>query len=282
MGRRSLPDPRDPPSCLGGAPWYAVEERQDDEWCNKNCCAPGCEVESGCCSYENGVSTGGSYDGVHEVCWDENPDPQKFPDWYHGCALCPGFDAGSQEKECLEGQGWIDDPKNCVDCGTVLEGSAPNPDTAECECPPNQIPSVDGTKCEVEPDTGTDPPSCLGGEWYPVEDWEGADEWCNKYCCADGCTVESGCCSYENGVSTGGSPGGVHQDCWDENPDPWAFPDWVHDCALCPGLDAGSQEKECLEGQGWIDDPKNCVDCNDVLKNSFPNAETGECECRIN
>merc|ERR1711871_5150 len=133
-----------------------------------------------------------------------------------------------------------------------------------------------------EPDTGTDPPSCLGGEWYPVEDWEGADEWCNKYCCADGCTVESGCCSYENGVSTGGSYDGVHQDCWDENPDPWAFPDWVHDCALCPGLDAGSQEKECLEGQGWIDDPKNCVDFNDVLKNSFPNAETGECECRIN
>merc|ERR1711871_910184 len=27
-------------------------------------------------------------------------------------------------------------------------GSAPNPDTAECECPNNQIPSVDGTKCQ--------------------------------------------------------------------------------------------------------------------------------------
>merc|ERR1711967_160740 len=119
--------------------------------CNKNCCAPGCEVESGCCSYENGVSTGGSYDGVHEVCWDENPDPQKFPNWYHGCALCPGLDAFSQEKECLEGQGWIDDPKNCVDCDTTLEGSASNAVTGECECPPNQIPSVDGTKCEECP-----------------------------------------------------------------------------------------------------------------------------------
>merc|ERR1712107_756539 len=27
---------------------------------------------------------------------------------------------------------------------------------------------------------------------------------------------------------------------------------------------------------------QNCVDCDTVLKNSFPNAETGECECRIN
>merc|ERR1711907_418045 len=184
-------------------------------------------------------------------------------------------------KDCKDlGQGSLDN--KCVECGTVLEGSAPNPDTAECECPPNQIPSVDGTKCEVEPDTGTDPPSCLGGEWYSVEGNQQADEWCNKYCCAPGCDVASGCCSYENGVSTGGSPGGVHQDCWDENPDPQKFPDWYHVCALCPGFDAGSQEKECLEGQGWIDDPKNCVDCNDVLKYSFPNAETGECECRIN
>merc|ERR1711967_162046 len=185
---------------------------QDDEWCNKNCCAPGCEVESGCCSYENGVSTGGSYDGVAEVCWDENPDPQKFPDWYHGCALCPGFDAGSQEKECLEGQGWIDDPKNCVDCDTTLEGSASNAVTGECECPPNQIPSVDGTQCEECPpnqipnedstkceecppnqipsvdgtkcemekdDTPTDmPPACLAGnEWYSIEVRQD-DAWC--------------------------------------------------------------------------------------------------------
>jgi len=184
-------------------------------------------------------------------------------------------------KDCSEtGQGTLDN--QCVDCGTALEGSAPNPDTAQCECPPNQVPSVDGTKCEVEPDTGTDPPSCLGGApWYAVEERQD-DEWCNKNCCAPGCEVESGCCSYENGVSTGGSYDGVHEVCWDENPDPQKFPDWYHGCALCPGFDAGSQEKECLEGQGWIDDPKNCVDCDTVLKNSFPNAETGECECRIN
>merc|ERR1712070_935318 len=181
--------------------------------------------------------------------------------------------------ECPDGQGLVD---GCVDCGTALEGSAPNPDTAQCECPPNQIPSVDGTKCEVEPDTGTDPPSCLGGApWDSVEERQD-DEWRNNNCCAPGCEVESGCCSYENGVSTGGSYDGVHEVCWDENPDPQKFPNWYHGCALCPGFDAGSQEKECLEGQGWIDDPKNCVDCNTVLKDSFPNEETGECECRIN
>merc|ERR1712070_1099946 len=175
------------------------------------------------------------------------------------------------------GEGSLDN--QCVDCGTVLEGSAPNPDTAQCECPPNQIPSVDGTKCEVEPDTGTDPPSCLGGApWYSVEERQD-DEWCNKNCCAPGCEVESGCCSYENGVSTGGSYDGVHEVCWDENPDPQKFPNWYHGCALCPGFDAGSQEKECLEGQGWIDDPKNCVDCNTTLEGSASNAVTGECEC---
>merc|ERR1711871_1351523 len=196
------------------------------------------------------------------------------------CGIGQGLVDG-ECKDCSEtGQGTLDN--QCVDCGTALEGSAPNPDTAQCECPPNQVPSVDGTKCEVEPDTGTDPPSCLGGApWYAVEERQD-DEWCNKNCCAPGCEVESGCCSYENGVSTGGSYDGVHEVCWDENPDPQKFPDWYHGCALCPGFDAGSQEKECLEGQGWIDDPKNCVDCNDVLKNSFPNAETGECECRIN
>merc|ERR1712070_815811 len=54
------------------------------------------------------------------------------------------------------GEGSLDN--QCVDCGTALEGSAPNPDTAQCECPNNQIPSEDGTKCEdVDPDFGLCP-----------------------------------------------------------------------------------------------------------------------------
>merc|ERR1712070_1035030 len=115
-------------------------------------------------SYENGVSDQWDSKGVAEVCWDENPDPQKFPNWYHGCALCPGLDAGSQEKECLEGQGWINDPKNCVDCNTTLEGSASNAVTGECECPPNQIPSVDGTKCIWDPNAPFDSSSKNGSD----------------------------------------------------------------------------------------------------------------------
>merc|ERR1711907_505161 len=188
--------------------------------------------------------------------------------------------------ECPNGQGLVDGSDDCVQCNEVLEGSNPNPETGKCECPEGQNPNVYGKKCEVKPDTGTDTPPCLAGEWYAlVKDWEGGDKWCNSWCCAPGCDVASGCCSYENGVSTHrpgstvGSPGGVHENCWDENPDPQKFPAWYHGCALCPGLDAGSQEKECLEGEGWIDDPKNCVDCDTVLKDSFPNAETGECEC---
>merc|ERR1711907_726014 len=198
----------------------------------------------------------------------------------------PDFGVIPERGECPPGQGLVDGSDDCVQCNEVLEGANPNPETGKCECPEGQNPNVYGKKCEVKPDTGTDTPPCLAGEWYAlVKDWEGGDKWCNSWCCAPGCDVASGCCSYENGVSTHrpgstvGSPGGVHENCWDENPDPQKFPAWYHGCALCPGLDAGPQEKECLEGEGWIDDPKNCVGCDTVLKDSFPNAETGECEC---
>merc|ERR1712107_410924 len=121
------------------------------------------------------------------------------------------------KKECLEGQGWIDDPKNCVDCDTVLKDSFPNAETGECECRINQVPSEDGKRCEIEQDdTPTDmPPACLAGnEWYSIEVRQD-DAWCNINCCASGCTVQSGCCSYENGVSDRWDDKGVAEVCWD-------------------------------------------------------------------
>jgi len=60
------------------------------------------------------------------------------------CAVDPDPEKG----ECPDGQGLVDGSDDCVDCGTVLEGSAVNPETGKCECPEGQNPSVDGTKCE--------------------------------------------------------------------------------------------------------------------------------------
>merc|ERR1712199_136967 len=58
-----------------------------------------------------------------------------------GGGVDPGFIV------CPPGQGLVDGSDDCVQCNEVLEGSAPNPETGECECLSNQIPSEDG-KCE--------------------------------------------------------------------------------------------------------------------------------------
>merc|ERR1719446_1557758 len=58
------------------------------------------------------------------------------------CAVDP------EKGECPDGQGLVDGSDDCVDCNTVLEGSAPDEITAECKCPEGQNPSEDGTKCD--------------------------------------------------------------------------------------------------------------------------------------
>merc|ERR1719160_13196 len=81
-----------------------------------------------------------------------------------GGVVDPGFGV------CEPGQGLINgtcvdcnDPgqgtlnRKCVDCDTALEGSAPNEDTGECECPRGQNPiedGEDGMKCEDVVDPG--------------------------------------------------------------------------------------------------------------------------------
>ena len=62
-----------------------------------------------------------------------------------GC-IC-AVDPDPEKRECPDGQGLVDGSDDCVDCGTALEGSAPNADTGECQCPTFQIDGGSG-KCQ--------------------------------------------------------------------------------------------------------------------------------------
>merc|ERR1712199_135767 len=187
------------------------------------------------------------------------------------------------------GQGTLN--RDCVDCDTALEGSAPNADTGEGECLSNQIPSEDGKRCETVPD---ETPETV---WCAIPCWEGytnedGGAGCDVRCKDGGCN-DAWC----NDVCNRPNP---HEACLcvdavDCDSLDYKFYHRCHPCSTiksppstqyCPNQDTpgkcNAQRNECLEGEGWIDDPKNCVDCNNVLKNSFPNEETGECECRTN
>merc|ERR1719399_2770111 len=90
---------------------------------------------------------------------EDGEDGIKCEDFDPDFGVCePG--QGLVDGTCVDcngpGQGTLN--RDCVDCDTALEGSAPNADTGECECPLGQEPSEDGEdgmKCEdFDPDFG--------------------------------------------------------------------------------------------------------------------------------
>merc|ERR1712070_788739 len=196
----------------------------------------------------------------------------------------------------------------CVECGTVLEGSAPNPDTAQCECPEGQIPSVDGTKCEdFDPDFGRCPPGQFLNETsgecqlptilaprppLPIV-CEIGQGLLNGICvncnetgegsldnqCVDCGTVLEGSAPNPDTAQCECPPNQMPSvdgtKC--ENSTGLPLPDV---CEIGQGL-VDNECKDCKDlGQGSFDN--QCVQCNDVLEGSAPNPDTAECECPNN
>merc|ERR1712070_161016 len=170
----------------------------------------------------------------------------------------------------------------CVECGTVLEGSAPDEITAECKCPEGLVPSEDGTKCEdFDPDFGFCPP----GQF--LNETSGECQSPNilaprpplPIVCEIGQGLLNGICVNCN--ETG--EGSLDNQCVDcgtvlegsaPNPD-------TAECE-CPNNQIPSVDGtkcECPNGQGLVDGSDDCVDCGTVLEGSAPNPDTGKCEC---
>ena len=172
-----------------------------------------------------------------------------------GC-IC-AVDPDPEKRECPDGQGLVDGSDDCVDCGTVLEGSAVNPETGKCECPEGQIPSVDGTKCE-DGSTGVPLPDDV------CEIGQGLVDGQCKNCSETGQGSFDNRCVDCNDVLEGSA----------FNPD-------TGECE-CPGSQVPSVEDECKcpDDLGWLEgSPTDCVVCDIVILGSVPNRDTGMCEC---